>query len=402
MNKSSEHNTTSHGIQGAGRLTIDAITGMTDLVESMHQAIASMGGMVDKSGTNRTRGITGFVYRQIRSITSMVGKGLDVPLRLLDSLVNEGEFSPGREALISALNGVLGDHLVAQDNPLAIEMRFRRAGRSLSETGLSDLIRQGGSRLVIMVHGLCMNDLHWNREGHDHGQALSRDLGVTPMYLRYNSGRHTSENGRDLSVLLESMLEDLPQSIELNIIAHSMGGLVTRSACHHAKQADHAWLKNLKKIVFLGTPHHGAPLEKAGNWIDRLLEISPWSAPFSRLGKIRSAGVTDLRHGNVVEQDWQGQDRFDGSGKRHCLELPDEVQCYAIAGSTSRQAGLVGDHLLGDGLVTVGSALGRHQNPELQLSFPQSHQWVGRNVNHLALLNHPEVYHTLRNWIADT
>jgi pimeloyl-ACP methyl ester carboxylesterase len=103
----------------------------------------------------------------------------------------------------------------------------------------------------------------------------------------------------------------LPLPIELVIIAHSMGGLVSRSACHYGKVAGHSWLNHLLKIVFLGTPHHGASLERAGNWIDIILEISPYSAPFSRLGKIRSAGVTDLRYGNILDEDWKGRDRFE-------------------------------------------------------------------------------------------
>jgi pimeloyl-ACP methyl ester carboxylesterase len=263
------------------------------------------------------------------------------------------------------------------------------------------MIRQADGKVVVMVHGLCMNDLQWNRKGHDHGAALSRDFGFTPMYLHYNSGRHTSENGRKFADLLEVLFAQFPQPIELCIVAHSMGGLVTRSACHYGKLSGHTWLKHLCKIVFLGTPHHGAPLEKGGNWIDALLEISPYSAPFARLGKIRSSGITDLRYGNVVDEDWQERDRFAlSAGYRTAVPLPEGVQCYCIAGTRSRDAGRLGDDLIGDGLVTVNSALGRHQNPRLKLLFPNSHQWVGREMNHLDLLNHPKVYETLQKWVT--
>jgi hypothetical protein len=37
-----------------------------------------------------------------------------------------------REALLAALNGVLGDHLAASANPLAITMRLRREGKPLT------------------------------------------------------------------------------------------------------------------------------------------------------------------------------------------------------------------------------------------------------------------------------
>ncbi len=93
-----------------------------------------------------------------------------------------------------------------------------------------------------------------------------------------------------------------------------MGGLVARSACHYGALARHQWLRRVDKIVFVGTPHHGAPFERGGNWVDMLLSSSPYTAPLARLGKIRSAGITDLRFGNLVDEDWEKRDRFERSG----------------------------------------------------------------------------------------
>jgi len=398
---SKESSNRSKDIQGAGKLTVDAIIGITDIVESMHHTIISLGGKLGESDQPRTKGITGIVYNNIRNITEMIGKGLDVSLNQLSSMMEESESSPGREAVLSALNGVLGDYLMARDNPLSISMRFRREGKPLSDEELAEIIQQSKGRLAIMVHGSSMNDLQWNREGHDHGAALSRDLGITSIYLHYNTGLHTSENGKTFSNLLEAFMAQSSQPIELFIVAHSMGGLVSRSACHYGELFGHTWLKKLKKLVFLGTPHHGALLERGGNWIDNLLEINPYSAPFARLGKIRSRGVTDLRYGNVVDEDWKGQNRFKMSkDSRTPVPLPEGVLCYAIAGTTGKEASKVGDELIGDGLVTVNSALGRHLNPQLQLLFPETHQWVGREMNHFEMLNHPEAYETLKKWLT--
>ena len=115
-----------------------------------------------------------------------------------------------------------------------------------------------------------------------------------------------------------------------------MGGLVARSACHYGAAAGHAWLRHLRTLVFLGTPHHGAPMERGGNWIDLLLGISPYSAPLARLGKIRSAGITDLRYGNLTHEDWQGRDRFARGDRRRFVPLPEGVRCYAIAATTAK------------------------------------------------------------------
>jgi pimeloyl-ACP methyl ester carboxylesterase len=175
---------------------------------------------------------------------------------------------------------------------------------------------------------------------------------------------------------------------EITLIGHSMGGLVARSACHYAALARHKWLRRLDKIVFLGTPHQGAPLERGGNWVDSLLSVSPYSAPLARIGKIRSSGITDLRFGNLVDEDWNQGNRFARTGDRRvAVPLPQGVSCFAIAATTSKKAGDVSGRLLGDGLVPLASALGRHANPSITLPFDDSCQWVAYGSNHLDLLS---------------
>lgn len=382
------------------KLTVAGVVGVTNIVEEMHQTVFSLGGLIGKVGQTRTKGVTGIAYKRVRAITEIVGSGLDVSLKQLGSMVAESDSSAGREAAISVLNGVLGDYLVLTNNPLAISMGFRREGKSLSDEALLEIIGQSNGKLMLMIHGSCMNDLQWNREKHHYGAALADDLGVTPLYLHYNSGLHISENGRKLADLLERLLAQVSQPIELSILSHSMGGLVARSACYYGESSGHNWLKHLKKMVFLGTPHHGALLERGGNWIDTLLGISSYSTPLARLGKIRSSGVTDLRYGNIVDEDWNGQDRFAKSGDpRTAVPLPEGVLCYALAGTIGKEASKLGDEVIGDGLVTVKSALGHHQKRQLRLLFPESQQWVGRGVSHFDLLSHPQVYETIKGWL---
>ena len=161
--------------------------------------------------------------------------------------------------------------------------------------------------------------------------------------------------------------------------------------------AGHRWPQRLQKLIFLGTPHHGAPLERMGNLVDVCLDVSPYSAPFARLGKVRSAGITDMRYGNLLDEDWQGVDRFKlKSDLRHPLPLPEGVLSYAIAGNVGKKDG----GLIGDGMVPVDSALGRHKNPELTLSFSPSRQWVGYNMNHWNLLSRAEVHKKIMSWMG--
>lgn len=391
-------------LQAASRLIIDAVVGVTDIVEAMHRNISGLAPIVGHSRSGRTKGITGIAYRSVRGISQLVGIGLDLALGQLAPLVPIRASSLRSEAVLAALNGVLGDYLVATSNPLAIPMQLRSEGRSLTldRPALERAIAQPREKLIVLVHGLCMSDRQWRRDGHDHGTSLARAHRSTPLYLRYNTGRHISENGRDLADLLERAVRAWPVPVrELVIVGHSMGGLVARSACHYATLSGHVWPRRLKKLVFLGTPHHGAPLERAGNWVQIVLGVSPYTAPFVRLGAIRSAGVKDLRHGNVVDEDWNGVNVTRASDPRTSVPLPERARCYAIAATTQRQAGRPSGRLRGDGLVPVRSALGQHDDPARSLSIPASRQHLCFGVNHLDLLASREVFDRLDGWLHD-
>lgn len=390
-------------IRGLGRLAIDGVTGITDLVEAMHAAITHLPSSTGRPAPTTTTGITGFIYRSVRGTTRLVGSGIDASLSKFAPVLGSSNLSPQREAVLAAANGVLGDHLEATGNPLAIRMELRREGRALplARKQLAMRLPHASGKLLVLVHGLCMNDLQWNYAGHDHGEALAQDLDYMPVYLHYNSGRHISTNGCEFARRLEKLSKAWPVPLEeITLLCHSMGGLVARSALAHAFSEELAWSKIPTKIVFLGTPHHGAPLERAGSWADLLIGISPYSAPFVRLGKVRSAGIQDLRHGNVRDTDWQDRDGDGRSDGRTPLPLPKQVPAYAIAVTTqgAREDG-EDSKLRGDGLVPIASALGEHPDRAFDLRIPQSRRWVGYGINHLELLGSDEVYRRIERWL---
>ena len=375
-------------LRGLARLGVDGVVGVTDLVEAMHHTIASRPGIVGAKPAGQTSGVTGFVYRTVRGTTRVVGKGLDLVLAAVPRA--SGNPSPRREAFIAALNGVWGDHLAATGNPLAIPMSLRIGGHPYATS-----LKAPTGKLVVLAHGLAMNDLQWQRGGHDHGQALARDLGYTPLYQHYNSGRHVSENGREFAALLGDLVASWPVPVrELVIVGHSMGGLVARSAWQAG--TGQPWRAVLKKLVFLGTPHHGAPLERGGRRIDVFLGLSPYVAPFARLGKTRSAGITDLRFGNVQDADWQrGRRHTQTHDDRVPSPLPLGVRCYAVAATMSSAP----DDASTDGLVPLASALGDHPVAALSLEVPKRHRLVVTSANHWDLLERADVYAKLREWL---
>ncbi|MGC2193167.1 MAG: hypothetical protein WA628_00730 [Terriglobales bacterium] len=384
---------------GLNRLATDVTAALTDLAEAVHNNIACSPGILGTPMQGHSSAIAALVYESVRGVTRLASGTTDAILAQPVPIL-EGRSSQEREAVLAVLNGMMGDYLATTGNPLAIPMRLRRKGQplTLERKALSVAVPRPRNKLLVLVHGLCMNDLQWTRKGSDFGAALARGLGYTPVHLHYNSGLHTSTNGRAFAALIEALLQQWPEPLkELAILAHSMGGLVSRSAYYYGVAAGQAWPQHLRKLVFLGTPHHGALLERGGNWVNVCLGLSPYTAPFARLGKLRSAGITDLRYGNLLDEDWQGFDRFDHAGDlRHPVPLPEGVRCYAIAANVGKKAG----DLLGDGMVPVNSALGRHENPELTLSFAPSRQWVGYGMNHWELLSRPTVYKQIRRWIA--
>lgn len=368
-------------LRAAAGLVVDATKGVVGVVEEMHTAIGAV------------PIITPLVYQAIKGITGLVGSSIDTIVASLAPLLGDSTPGPEREAVLAAVNGVVGDHLAAIDSPLAIPMSLRPPlERPPAERALPELHR---GTLLVLVHGSSMCDLQWSRNGHDHGRALAYDLGFTPAYVHYNSGRHVSDNGKDLAALLE---EESAAFDDIVLLGHSMGGLVARAAARAAEEAGHAWRRKLRALVTLGTPHHGAPWERAGNLFETILGVTKYSAPLRALGQIRSAGVTDLRFGNVVEADWRDRDRFThGGDPRTPTPLPEGVRCYAVAATTAPEPLLHGQALPGDGIVPVDSALGRHPDPAFALRFTD--QRVVAGLHHLDLLSRPEVYALIRDWL---
>lgn len=384
-------------LRGLAQLLVRGVTKTTDLVESVHASILGVPArLIGMPRSTRTRGIPRIAYQGVRATARLVGTGIDDALGLLPSHWGHTTSSSRRDAMLAVLNGVMGDHMAATGNPLALSAALRSNGRRLplDQASWPSAIANPSSRLLVQVHGLCMNDLQWRHHGHDHGQQLAAEHGYTPVHLHYNSGMSIASNGRAFSRLLEQLVDGWPVPIErFAILSHSMGGLVARAAILDATRQSQPWVQQLDQIVFLGTPHHGAPLERAGNLLQTALGLTPWTAPFVRLGELRSAGIQDLRHGTIdadLHRDVPG-----------IHQLPAGIRAYAVAASTqAANASGAGRALRGDGLVPVASALGEHRDPELALRIPASRQRLVEKTGHLELLNSPEVYGHLRRWLA--
>jgi pimeloyl-ACP methyl ester carboxylesterase len=311
------------------------------------------------------------------------------------------------EASVAILNGVLGDHLVRSRNGLATEMTWALHGHALRSerdafARAYPALSSGSSRVVVLVHGVMTTENIWQwAEGGDYGTRLAQDFGYTPLYLRYNSGRPIADNGAELSRLLETLLAEFPVPIdELLLLGYSMGGLVIRSACHAGSLAGHAWLSKVQKAIYVGTPHRGAPLERAGRALAKLLHTIP--DPYTRLiadvANLRSAGLKDLGdarfHQGALDAAAEGGAAL--RDPRHPVPLLASMQHYLIAGSLSREPFLAA--LFGDALVPVSSATNGACPTPASFALPPEHVRLLLGLGHLELPRHAAVYAELRTF----
>jgi hypothetical protein len=309
-------------------------------------------------------------------------------------------------ALLPAVNGFWGDRVAAEHAALAIPMAVRVHGADLPlhPDAVADGFPQASGHLVVFVHGLAGSERWWHLRADStsgsYGDRLLRDHALTPVVVRFNSGRHISDNGADLAALLDDLVAAWPVPVEsVSLVGHSMGGLVVRSASHLASVRGAAWVPRLRAVVSLGTPHLGAPLEKATHVADRALRLLPETEPLSRPLASRSAGIKDLRYGALVEEDWAGYDP-DEFLRDRCTQVPllPHVTYYWVAASLSHDPEHPIGRLVGDGLVLGTSAGGT--SPRRNVGLKEAHGARVAGASHLSLVNHPEVYERLAEWLA--
>ncbi len=311
--------------------------------------------------------------------------------------------TPRGSALIAAVTGLRGDALEAEGSPLCQPMAVRVKGEpvSLDPDALRGAFPEATPRIVVFLHGLMETEFSWRLGGREtYGERLARELGCTPVYVRYNSGRRISENGRSLSELMEDLVACWPVDAgEVALVGHSMGGLVARSACCHATEDDADWVRLVTHSVSLGTPHMGAPLERAVHVLSAGLAALPETRPFANLLRRRSGGIRDLRRGSLVDEDWRDCDP-DALRGAACAEVPlleGATHCFVSATITRSDRHPLG-RLLGDTLVLAPSASGRSRTR--RIPFEDEYGMHLGGATHFALVNHPAVYERLRDWLA--
>lgn len=310
--------------------------------------------------------------------------------------LKEKQLNPQLHFLVGAMNGVMGSFLFRQQNPLALPMVFYdHYGQRQS----GDL----AGRIVLMTHGLCMNHLTWSKGqyGGIGEHLLAKRDHNTMLYLNYNTGRRISSNGRSLAWLLEDLVQRNPRITSIDLIGHSMGGLVSRSALFYGKQSTQNWIHKVENLVCIGSPHHGAVLERLGFMMQDRLGRMPILNRIGRLTSVRSDGILDLRYGSVRDDDWEHLEHRIGTmdDLRKPAPLSARINTYLIAGSIElkpKQSKTL--EIIGDYLVSVPSALGEHPDPKHKLKVPESHKAIFYGLNHMEIQYHSSIAEQVGRW----
>ena len=371
-----------------GELAGRGLAATTGLIRDTHVAIA-----------RRAFTLTGPAAKPVhvahdvisRSVYATVGGGMRVAGVVAGRVAATKTTAAPSAVVVGALNGAWGDRLVEWSSPLALSMSLRHDDRDLDvdREALSQAYPDATGDVVVFVHGLCETDASWRLGARDHygdarsthGERLRDACGLTPVYVRYNTGRQICDNGDDLADLMGRVVDEWPVPItRLTLVGHSMGGLVIRAACHRALADDRSWLPRVQRIVYLGSPHLGAPLEVAVTAVGGVLRRLPETKALADALSSRSVGIKDLREGDV----------------RPLLETATH---YYVGATIGRRNDTVAARVIGDALVPWASASGTGKRRRLALDVDRGKHLGG--LHHLDLLNHPRVYAVLQEWLTD-
>ena len=298
-------------IRGFIDLVFDVVDQTTGLVERTHdeviersvrrfapiepakttaKVVTGIQGLIAGTVFNSIHGINGATRVSVNKVADVIDAGLG---QRLESAANElvtpmqssalGSVSWCVDYMQSSLIGFWGDYLSENHARLDPGMTLRHNGHVLPLTAeaLVEAFPNPTAKVCVFVHGLASTEWLWHLSSAQHydgdtgvsfGTRLYDDQGFTPVYLRYNTGLHISDNGRRLASMLTELVEAYPLAIEeLALVGHSMGGLVVRSAANYASEQNEPWLKSLRHVACIGAPNLGAPLEKVVNLVTGVL-----------------------------------------------------------------------------------------------------------------------------------
>jgi len=400
--------------RGLGDLLDFATEQVTVTIEGVHNAAADrwFGLAGSRAAPVRLahRAFTAGIYGSVRVAGSALGTvvGLVGDIAGGRTGVRASRISPSWNRAQAVANAAWGDEFERRDNDLQIELGLRNPEGLVirpDPVGLADAFLEPTGRLVVLLHGLGQTERCWlGRESDAEttlglSDVLASDS-LVPLLVRYNTGRHVSENGHALAILVERIVNAWPVPVvEVALVGGSMGGLVARSSVHAGRDCGHRWTTMVRHVVTLGSPHLGAPLEKMANVISWGLRTAPEARPLGSLLDGRSAGIKDLRFGAIREDDWRGADPdallCDAVGEQ---AKPEGVELHFVAGVVTADPGHRFGAVVGDLMVRISSGTGRGRRRQIEATDVR----VLGGRHHFHLAHDRAVHQQVRDWLTTT
>lgn len=364
--------------------------------------------------------IAGVSYRSVRLGLRRVTGGLGAVADHHPALRRATPLSTrGGLRVRAAASGIVGDRVAREHPELDVGLAvFTEDGHELAVPDAP--ARPPGDateHVVVLVHGLCEDERSWQRPSRchraarraedpdgarvvTHGRRLAAH-GWTPLYVRYNTGLPIRDNGRDLARLLTEVQAAWPVAPQrIALVGHSMGGLVLRCATQAGVERGHRWPELVGDIVYLGTPHLGAPLARGVDVASRWLARLPETEGLSGLLEERSAGVRDLTHASLGEVD-EGRHaaQAPATALREAAGEPPPlpgVRHHLVTATITRDPDHPVGRALGDLMVRPDSGRGRSRGQDLGLG---DDVLVRGGTDHFDLLSDPVVGEQLERWL---
>lgn len=374
--------TTTGALSSSARPTVlSTLDGMTEELPPTDASTAD----VDPGGVTPT------------AVEALLTRGVKRVAGVADRIVHNRVVNDAR----AVINAAAGDTLATAGSALSHTMGVRVRGHSvpLTKAALADAFPNASGEIVVLIHGLMVTESCW--EQGRFGPQLEDDLDVTTIAVRYNTGLRISHNGRELDRVMTRVVANWPVPVtQVVLIGHSMGGLVLHSALAQAADAD--WVGLVTDTITLGSPHLGAPLERAISGTARLSGALRHGAGLGRALARRSVGIQDLAHGTILDEEWNDPEATGRRWRRADVPLRAGIRHLAIVGLLGKKIDGRIAQLIGDGVVPAASARGSGRRAPRSRRFAGEDVVVLPGVGHLALVHDPSVYAAIRERLGDT
>jgi len=188
------------------------------------------------------------------------------------------------------------------------------------------------SKVLLLVHGWTGRTTVWD------SLLTWIKTETDPAYSEYwTFGYNSSWSIEDNAEILAQTLHEYAGGAQIDIVAHSMGGLVSRSVIEQYEGAQY-----IHKLITLGTPHQGSPLAVIRDYLGAL---------------VAEEDLSDYNMYNYFTQGFRDLNTTSGYINQ-MMELTQPALPYYVIAATSRTDWNLKIEGPDDGIVGVASALG--------------------------------------------